>query len=351
MSMRILITVLTIAALGAPAAAHGQSVSKHVREVVRGHAERIKAVSYQRGREEQTDRFTKTVKIGSAGEIDVANIAGDIVITRGGGNDAVIEVVKTSRGSSAEDAREMLQLVDVTIEERAGRVEIRTQYPRGDDWRHKDKKRRNMNVSTAFNITAPSGTRLNVKSISGSIKVNGIKGDISVESVSGNVVIGDAGRIAQAKSVSGDVQINDTTIEGPLDAGSVSGNVTLKGVKARRLDLGSVSGNVVLEDIQCDRVNVHSVSGNVQFQGPLARNGRYEMKSHSGEVRVAISGGSGFELEASSFSGHVRSDFPVTIQGGTARGPRQRSLHGVYGDGSAVLDLTTFSGSILIVKR
>ena len=271
------------------------------------------------------------------------------MITRGNGNDAVIEVVKTSRGSNVEDAREMLQLVEVTIVERGGRAEIRTQYPHGDGWRRGH--RRNINVSVGFNITAPGGTRLNVKSISGSVKVNGIKGDLSIESVSGSLVLGDAGRISQAKSVSGDVQISDTTLDGPVDASSVSGSVMLKRVKARRLDLGSVSGSVVLEDIECDRVSVQSVSGNVQFQGPLARNGRYELKSHSGEVRVSVSGGSGFELEASSFSGHVRSDFPVTIQGGSGRGPRQRSLHGVYGDGGAVLDLTTFSGSILIVKR
>ena len=349
--MRTLIIALTVAALGAPAAAQGQSVPEHVREAIRtkSRVETRKSVGYQRGREEQTDRFTKTVRIGSAGEIDLANIAGDIVISRGGGNDAVIEVVKTSRGHSAEDAREMLQLVEVTITERAGRAEIRTEYPRGDGWRRNN--RRNMNVSVAFNITAPVNTRLNVKSVSGSIKVTGIKGDVSVESVSGNVVVGDAGRVSQAKSVSGEVQITETTLDGPVDAGSVSGSVILKRVKAQRLDLGSVSGNVVLEDIECDRVAVQSVSGNVQFQGPLARNGRYELKSHSGEVRVAVTGGGGFELEASSFSGHVRSDFPVTIQGGGERGRRQRSLHGVYGDGSAVLDLTTFSGSILIVKR
>lgn len=347
--MRTFIIVLTVAALGAPAAAQGQSVSEHVRQAIRAKVERLTSVSYQRGREEQTERFTKTVKIGSAGEVDLSNIAGDITITGGGGTDAVIEVVKTSRANSAEEAREMLQLVEVAITERSGRAEIRTQYPRGDEWRRHN--RRNINVSVAFNITAPAGTRLNVKSISGGIKAKGIRGDISAESVSGNVVIAEAGRIAQAKSVSGDVQITDTTVEGALDAGSVSGSVVLRRVKARYLDLGSVSGDVVLEDLECDRVNVQSVSGNVQFQGPLARSGRYQLKSHSGEVRVAIAGGSGFELEASSFSGEVRSDFPITIQGGSERGRRQRSLHGVYGDGSAVLDLTTFSGSIVVVKR
>jgi hypothetical protein len=42
--------------------------------------------------------------------------------------------------------------------------------------------------------------------------------------------------------------------------------------------------------------------------------------------------------------------FRITVQGSMGAG-RQRGLRGVFGDGSAVLDLTTFSGSIAIVKR
>ena len=347
--MRTLITFLTLAAVGAPAIVRAQTVTAHVRKVVRAHAERLERGYYQRGRDEQTERFTKTVKSGENGEIQIANIAGDIVVTRGGGNDAVIEVVKTSRAESPEEARETLQLVNVNIAERPGRVEIKTHYPRGDEWRRHN--RRNINVSVAFNVTAPAGARVTAKSVSGGVKVVGIKGDLVLESVSGSVVIADAGRIAHAKSISGDVQISDTTIEGPLDAGSVSGSVLLRRVKARRLDLGSVSGKVVLEDLECERVTVQSVSGDVHFQGPLARSGRYELKSHSGDVRVAIAGGGGFELEANSFSGNIRSDFPVTIQGEVGPGHHRRALHGVYGDGSAVLDLTTFSGSIVIMKR
>ena len=345
--MRRLIILLTLAFAAVPANAGAQSVDagRHTARARVLAAAAVERRAYQRNRDAQTEHFTKTVRIGSTGEIDVSNVAGDIVISRGNNSDAVIEVVKTSRASSEKEARELLQLVDVTILERTGRVEIRTRYPR-DEWH-----RRNVNVAVAFNITAPAGASITAKSVSGSVKVTGIKGDVSIESVSGNVTIGDGGRVGQAKSVSGNVQIMDTSLEGALDAGSVSGNVVLRRVKARRLDLGTVSGDVLLEELECDRVSSQSVSGSVHFQGPLAKSGRYELKSHSGEVRVAISGGTGFVLEASSFSGDVRSDFPVTLQGSGGRGHRQRALHGVYGDGSAVLDLTTFSGSIAIVKR
>jgi DUF4097 and DUF4098 domain-containing protein YvlB len=155
-----------------------------------------------------------------------------------------------------------------------------------------------------------------------------------------------------AKSVSGSVDVSDTQVDGALEAGSVSGDVLLRRLKAQRIDASSISGEVKLEDVTCDRATGQSVSGGLTFSGPLARGGRYELKSHSGEVRVAIAGGSGFELEASSFSGEVRSDLPITARGGnnTAAG-RRRTLTGTYGDGSAILDLSTFSGSVVITKR
>jgi hypothetical protein len=64
-----------------------------------------------------------------------------------------------------------------------------------------------------------------------------------------------------------------------------------------------------------------------------------------------IAGSTGFTVEASSFSGSVRSDVPITLEGGRPSRGRQRGMRGRYGDGSAVLDLTTFSGSIVITKR
>jgi DUF4097 and DUF4098 domain-containing protein YvlB len=87
--------------------------------------------------------------------------------------------------------------------------------------------------------------------------------------------------------------------------------------------------------------------------GPLVRGGRYDLGSHSGDVEVNVGGDIGFELEASSFSGSVRTDVPLKLTGvsqANNRG-RQRSMRGTLGDGSAVLDITTFSGSIVISKK
>ena len=243
----------------------------------------------------------------------------------------------------------MLGLVEVTVTERAGRAEVKTVYPQ-DQWRREN--RRNVNVSVSYTVAAPAGTRVTVSSVSGSIRVTDIKGDLAATSVSGAVRLASVGRIGAAKSVSGDVEIVDTQVDGTVEAASVSGNVLLRKVNARRVDAGSVSGNVVLQDLQSDRVEAHSVSGGIEYSGSLAKKGRYELSSHSGDVRLVVGANAGFELEANSFSGSVRSDLPLTLGGrdGGDRGNR-RALRGTYGDGSAVISVTTFSGSIVISKR
>jgi len=302
-------------------------------------------------REEQTERTTKTLRLGSNGELSLGNIAGDITVTRGGGSDATVEIIKVARARSADEARELLTLVTVEASERNGRADVKTRYPSGDENRRNN--RRNFNVTVTFNVTAPAGTRLNVNSVSGNIKVSDIKGEVSVGTVSGNVSVTSAGAIAAAKSVSGNVEIVNAQADESLEASSVSGDVTMQHVTVRRIDAGSVSGNVKLDEVQCDRAEAHSTSGNISFAGPLARRGRYELKSFSGEVHLAISGGTGFEVDATTFSGDVRSDLPITMRGSSDPNDRKRrrALNGTYGVGSAILELSTFSGSIVISKK
>ena len=61
----------------------------------------------------------------------------------------------------------------------------------------------------------------------------------------------------------------------------------------------------------------------------------------------------GFELEASSCSGSVRSDLPVVLDGfdsGSTGRRRNRNVVGTYGDGRALLEISTFSGDIVIAR-
>ena len=263
-----------------------------------------------------------------------------------------IEAVKHTRGD-----RNELAGVEIIVEERAGRVDVRAEHDR-----YRSNRGRGDSASVDFTVTVPASASLDVHSVSGSLKVTGVRGAVRAETVSGNVTTADTPNLEHAKSVSGDVSLTGAAAEGDLSAGSVSGNITAKGLKARGLDLGSVSGDVTLTDVTCERLTIKSVSGSVEYAGAIARNGRYEINSHSGTVRLMLANPSGFELTANSFSGSIRSDLPLTIGGDSARerdpnrgrrreGNDSHNMRATFGDGSATLSIRTFSGDIIISKR
>ena len=157
--------------------------------------------------------------------------------------------------------------------------------------------------------------------------------------------------MASGRSISGDIELVDTKVEGALEAGTISGTVRLRRVSARSLAINSVSGNVELEDVTAERVDAQVISGNITFAGDLQPNGRYELTSHSGNIRLAIP-----PRARLSDGGHARSADRSTPTSrsrcrAVSAGGAAVALRGTAGGGGAFLDLTTFSGTILITKR
>jgi DUF4097 and DUF4098 domain-containing protein YvlB len=148
--------------------------------------------------------------------------------------------------------------------------------------------------------------------------------------------------------------VRDVGNVGTVALSTVSGHVSATGVKARAVECGAVSGDLILTGIETERLLAKSVSGDIEFGARLAVGGRYEFGSHSGDVRVRLASETGFELDASTFSGSVRSDFPIALRsngGGGNRRDSTRAVRGTFGDASAVLSVKTFSGTVVIGRR
>jgi DUF4097 and DUF4098 domain-containing protein YvlB len=298
---------------------------------------------------EQTDRIVQTVKVGSGGALDVSNISGDVRVTGSSGNEITVEAVKRVRHRDADEARRLLQELRVDISTVGDRVEIRTNYPRrsgGSD--------RGISARVDYTISVPMGASVAVKTISGDASVTKVDGEVRVETVSGNVTVSGTPNLTLAKAVSGDVTARDVNGAATLSLGTVSGTVVASGLKARSLECGSVSGGIQLSGIQVERLLAKSVSGSIEFGEALAKGGRYDFGSHSGDIRIVLTSQTGFELDASTFSGSVRSDFPVTMRADGSRGDRRestRTIRGSFGDASAILSLKTFSGTVVITRK
>lgn len=280
-----------------------------------------------------TERFSKTVRLGRTGTVDLSNLAGDITITGGNSEEVTIDALKRTRRSNA---AAQLQSVTIEVLEGPSRVDVRTFYPR----------RRNINVWVDYTVTVPRGSTVSVRSLSGSITLSDIDGEVRGESASGHVTAS-AARVARLHSLSGNVEMRAGS--GDSYVSTMSGVVTVTGAKLRSLSASSVSGRVRLIDVITDRANANSMSGSIEYSGPLAKGGRYELKSHSGSIVLGIQGPTGFDLDANTFSGSIDTEIPVTVRS-DSRG-RQRAVRGTFGDGSAVVVVSTFSGEVKVAKR
>jgi DUF4097 and DUF4098 domain-containing protein YvlB len=310
---------------------------------------------YQDARQgpEQIEKVSQTHKVGDGAALDLSHLSGDIRVTGGSGSEIRIDATKRVRHRDPAQGKRLLEALRVDINNFNGRVEVRTVYPRrsssGGNFGN------NISASVDYVIAVPVGATVSVKSISGDVSVTNVKGEVRAETTSGDVNVSGTPNVAVAKTISGDVTAQNIGTQTTLVLSTISGTVLGTGLKVRALEAGTVSGDVRLVGSEIERLEAKSVSGNIEFDSPLAKGGRYEFTSHSGNVRITLSGNTGFDLDADTFSGSVRSDMPVTLRalGRTEQNRRgsNKAIRGSYGDASAFLSVRSHSGSVVIAKK
>jgi len=291
---------------------------------------------------EQTKRETKSLTLGPNGTLDLKNVSGDVNVTTGGGRDGSIELIYRSRGRTDADAKTGLEKVSVTVQQRGDRTTVESIYPH--------EREAPYSVDVTYNVVVPPGTAVTAGTTGGNVMVKGVKGDVTASSIGGNVTVSESPRVTSASTVGGNVNVTGVNSDFSFRAETMGGNIRLQQVKARRVTASTVGGDVTAHNITCDNAELGTIGGSVEYSGALARNGRYQLHAQSGTVTLVPEGNNGFELEASTFSGEVRSDFPLQMQATTqGRGPK-RSLRGTFGDGSAYVKAWTFSGNVIVSK-
>jgi hypothetical protein len=293
------------------------------------------------GRERYEEKFTKTEALAKDGKVYLANISGDIEIKSWKEDQVKIEALKVSEAASMDKAKENAALVPIEVTREAGVLRIETKYPKD---RHEWGGRDSINVSVNYKIWIPEKAAIEVKSMSGDVNLASIGGAAKINSVSGNVdVLGAAG--VDVNLVSGDMTLENCLGDAYLKA--VSGNIKATKVKGS-VEIESVSGDLELRDVSEARtVTGKTVSGNIDYIGTIMAGGNYELKAHSGNVVMTIPANSSFDLEASTFSGVIDSDFEIQVVGKIS----PKEIHGTVNQGGARVRAKSFSGNVEIRKH
>jgi DUF4097 and DUF4098 domain-containing protein YvlB len=181
-----------------------------------------------------------------------------------------------------------------------------------------------------YQVNVPEDAELQIHDDSGAVNVANVLGDMNVETIGAGVGMADT---AGYMTVS--------TVNGSFQCLRCAGHIEVK----------SISGNIRLDDLRSSDVQAQTSSGNIVFNGQFLPNGSYRLKNYSGVIEVRFSPVDSFDLSATSLKGKVNNEAKLEP---THHGflPRVgNSLFGALNAGRAHIEVTSFDGTINILKR
>jgi DUF4097 and DUF4098 domain-containing protein YvlB len=186
-----------------------------------------------------------------------------------------------------------------------------------------------------FQLTVPEATELQLRTQTGLIYVEQVTGDMTLDSVAGDIHL---------KEVSGYIIV--TTTGGSLVCTQCAG----------KLEFTSISGSAQVLQPALDNVKLRTMMGNILFDGDFVHTGLYSMRSGKGLVEVRFSGNDSFDLNAQTATGTVDNQAAEYLKP-DSHGVRHmaskfsKGLFGTVGMGLAKVELSSYSGTIRILKR
>jgi DUF4097 and DUF4098 domain-containing protein YvlB len=186
-----------------------------------------------------------------------------------------------------------------------------------------------------FSLIVPEETELQIKTQTGLIYVEQVMGDMKLESIAGDVHL---------KEVSGYIIVHSP------------GGSLICTLCAGKLEFSTISGNAQILQPTLNNVNIMTTSGNILYDGDFFRTGIYTMSSGKGVVEVRFSSTDSFDLNAKTNLGTVDNRAEAFLKPDThgIRHAAAKYAHGLFGSigsGLAKVELSSFSGTIRILRR
>lgn len=200
---------------------------------------------------------------------------------------------------------------------------------------------------THFEVSVPYGVHVMVRAASGDISVRGTRGEVEAHAQSGDIDVEDVTNRLDVNTISGGIEAR--TVTGDVDINTTSGDVKITDLRGNA-DVGTVSGDVELRGLTSKTVRAKTTSGDVTFDGLIDPAGRYDLATHSGDVRLHVQRDASAQLTVATWNGGLNSEFPITLKPGEhdigSRNAKRYTF--TIGGGAARISAETFSGDITI---
>ncbi len=297
--------------------------------------------------------FDRTLSVSGPVRLEVGTGSGSIEVTAGAQGSVEIHGIIRARSGffSGFDAAGRIRRIEENppIEQQANVIRVGAR-PEADDDLYD-------NVSISYRIVVPADTAVSSKSGSGSQILSDLKGPVAASAGSGSLTLGKIGSDVEARAgsgsiriagVAGDLQVKTGSgsiealaVQGAIIASAGSGRIELEQTGAGDVSVHSSSGGVRVRGVR-GGLTVSTSSGSIRAQGEMVRD--WILEASSGAITVELPPEAAFELDASTGSGSIDSERPVSVTGRISR----KALRGAVGNGGPRLEIETSSGSIVI---
>ena len=264
-------------------------------------------------------------EVGEAPVLTIDNFSGSVSVRAG--EAGAIEVVANKQARRKDD----LDQIKVDITRTPDGLAIKAEKPPGVG-----------NASVQFEITAPADTRLDGRTGSGSIRVEGLRGAVKAWSGSGSLVVAGALGGVDAHTGSGSIEVRGVGGGTSIDSGS--GSLQIYGADGE-LEAQTGSGSIEVREAS-GPVRMDSCSGGIDYEGSPQGDCRFE--TGSGSITLHLPAGLDMAVDFHTGSGRIEVAHETAGHVTASKG----QLTGVIGSGEeGSIWAHTGSGNIHILQR
>jgi len=270
---------------------------------------------------------SETYPIGPGADVDIDVLSGTVTIVAG--SEGLVEITGTLG-----DGVESLE-----IDGDEDGVYIEVEY---DEHYHGKQQ-----VDTDLTIRVPAGVVLSVETVSASISVDGVIGELDLEAVSGTVSVSTMPAALDVETVSGSIFVESAPADS--DVSSVSGTIEIQ-ASGGSIDVENVSGKTLIHGGVIDDGNLESVSGDITCHAIPGPDGSLDVETMSGTITLTIDPTLVASFDLSTFSGSIENQIGPEARR-TSKYTPGKELYFNTGTGGPNISLESFSGSIKLITR
>ena len=223
------------------------------------------------------DEWSRTFSITPNGRVELVNTNGLIEVLATDNPQIEVRAERIAHGNTEEAAKELLKQVQIKETVSADEVRLETSLPSGGGFGRTGEVR--------YHLKVPAGVSVRLHNTNGTVRVEGLRGDVKAETTNGGVRGRGLSGTVSASTTNGGVELEiDALGAGGIKAETTNGGVQLivpENVKAE-LTANTVHGGVNVTGLKVDGETSRTrVSGRVNGGGP-----RIALETTNGGINV-----------------------------------------------------------------